>query len=93
MKYKTMKLIQTLEYPVNGYWSGGKKQTFQWSLHDRILPGETWCRVGSWDANCFFPVKQGANEKQTLGNARRSLAMRARKQNVKCSFRYEYNAF
>ena len=66
-----MKLIQTLDKPVNGYWDGGAKQRFEWTVYGPPVAGKV--RVGSWEANHFFSVKPGKTEKETMQKARRHL--------------------
>jgi len=71
-----MKLRQTLEEPVNGYWNGGMKQCFDWEVEERHGGKDArgvFARVGCWAANHFFHVSQGKTEKETLSNARRHL--------------------
>lgn len=78
-----MKLIQTLEKPINGYWDGGAKQVFEWTIDDR---GIMDVRVGSWEANHFFTVKRGKTAKLTLCNAKRHLKAITR---IPSTFEYE----
>ncbi len=66
-----MKLRQTLEHAVNGYWDGGPKKVFEWSIDRSYDDGKS--RIGSWSANHFFEVKTGKTEKLTLSNAKRHL--------------------
>lgn len=90
-RMKTIRLIQEFEEPITGYWDGGSKSRFEWTI-DHIRTGRDskgiFVRVGSWSANNFFNVAQGKTDKQTLGNARRRLARLAKKAGKKCSFRY-----
>jgi len=71
-----MVLVQTLEKPVHGYWDGGAKQIFEWSIQStspmRDKDGP-YVKIGSYGANHWFCVSQGKTEKMTLGNARRHL--------------------
>ena len=78
-------LVQTFEKPQFGYFDDGPKCTFSWRV-DRMKGAGC---VGSWQANTYFSVAPGATEKQTLGNARRSLAARARQEGQRCTFHYE----
>ena len=66
-----MILRQTLAHAVNGYWDGGPKRVFNWSIDCAFTDGKS--RVGSWEANHFFETKTGKTEKQTLSYARRHL--------------------
>lgn len=66
-----MILRQTLDHAVNGYWDGGAKRRFDWSI-DRIFP-DGKSRVGSWEANHYFEVKTGKTEKLTLAAAKAHL--------------------
>jgi len=67
-----MILRQTLEYPVYGYWDGGKKQVFDW--REEYGGGEddkgVFVKIGSFSANHWFCVAQGKTEKRTLANAK-----------------------
>jgi len=86
-----MRLIQRLEKPINGYWDGGAKSTFEWSI-EKYHKGEDakgkFVRVGSWSANHYFNVALGKTDKQTLANARRRLSASARKHGMACTFEY-----
>ena len=77
-------LRQTLVVPVNGYWDGGPKSVFNWSIDRRWDDGTS--RVGSWEANYYFTVKTGETDRVTLGNARRHLKMV--RGAIKCTFEY-----
>ena len=70
-----MVLKLTLTKPINGYWDGGPKQVFNYSIDgdvQRDSKGQ-YVRVGSWEANSWFHVSVGKTVKQTLANARRHL--------------------
>lgn len=73
-----MELRQTLEKPVQGYWDGGAKQVFDWSIDDygngysEDSKGR-YVKVGSWSANHWFHVALGKTEKLTLSYAKRHL--------------------
>ena len=70
-----MILRQTLAYPVDGYWDGGKKQVFDWSVDDEPKTDSKgqFVRIGSFAANHWFHVALGKTVKQTLANAKRHL--------------------
>lgn len=70
-----MVLVQTLERPVHGYWDGGAKQVFEWSIQGRPQKDKDgkYVKIGSWSANLWFHVSVGKTEKATLANARRKL--------------------
>ncbi|KKN54532.1 hypothetical protein LCGC14_0591240 [marine sediment metagenome] len=75
-----MILRQTLEKPVDGYWDGGAKQTFDWSIDgrpQRDSNGE-YVRIGSWQANCWFHVALGKTARLTLSYAMRHLKAKTR---------------
>ena len=71
-----MKLLQTLEKVVNGFWDGGPKQRFEWEIdpigYGKDEKGE-FVRIGSWEANHWFHVAKGKSEKQTLSYAKKHL--------------------
>ena len=65
-------LRQTLPHPVHGYWDGGAKQVFDWSIslvHGHDSKGQ-FARVGSYSANHWFCVALGKTDKLTLRNAK-----------------------
>ena len=70
-----MLLRQTLPHPVHGYWNGGAKQVFDWSI--KGYPGTDskgqFIRIGSWSANHWFNVALGRTDKLTLCNAKKHL--------------------
>ena len=81
-------LIQRLDKAYPGYWDGGPKQVFEWSIepyHGRVDKKGKFVRVGSWDANHWFHVSLGKTDKATLGNARRHLKAITK---VPCEFYY-----
>ncbi len=83
-----MKLLQILEKPEFGYWDGGAKKEFEWSIeytrHGEDKRGE-FVRVGSWCANHWFHVALGKTEKLTLSYAKKHLK---RITKVPCKFEY-----
>jgi len=84
-----MKLIQTFENPINGWWDGGPRKVFEWTIDhiQRVSDGKI--AVGSFDANHWFAVKKSKTEKQILFNAQKVLANRAKKLGLKCEFHLE----
>jgi len=80
-----MKLKQTLEKPVNGYWDGGKKQVFEWEI-DNFGGGSdskgSFVRIGSFSANHWFNVAEGKTEKLTLSYAKKHLIANTKDQSV-----------
>ena len=70
-----MKLRQTLEKPVHGYWDGGAKQVFDWKIVGITLTDSKgqYVNIGSFDANHWFHVALGKTIKLTLANAKRHL--------------------
>ena len=70
-----LELRQTLPKPVYGYWDGGAKQVFTWTIEgppSRDSKGE-FVRIGSWAANHWFHVAKGKTDKVTLCNAMKRL--------------------
>ena len=65
-------LRQTLEKPVQGFWDGGPKQVFDWSVSP-LGSMLNDVRVGSYTANMFFTVRRGKSLKLTLSYAKRHL--------------------
>jgi hypothetical protein len=70
-----MLLRQTLAQAVDGYWDGGKKRVFDWTIDntDRLFSV-----IGSWNANYRFRVRTGRTERLTLSYAKQSLRARCR---------------
>ena len=70
-----MELKQTIEYPVNGYWDGGKKDEFIWTIDSKPKTDSKgqFVRIGSFSANHWFHVALGKTEKLTLSYAKRHL--------------------
>ena len=70
-----MELRQTLERPINGYWDGGAKQVFDWSIDGQVKSDRDgkFVRIGSWSANHWFHVAMGKTERLTLSYAKRHL--------------------
>lgn len=85
---KRLYLRQKLAEPISGWWDGGAKDTFNWFVDEYQSRRQGWTIVGSYDANHWFHVEPGASEKGTLGNARRALGARARREGVECEFEY-----
>jgi len=71
----TIILRQTLNESVNGYWDGGKKQVFDWTIDGKPQTDKQgqFVRIGSFDANTWFHVALGKTDKQTLSYAKRHL--------------------
>ena len=82
-----MKLRQTLDYPIDGYWDGGKKQVFDWGIDGSPIRDNKgqYVRIGSLSANHWFHVALGKTVKLTLANAKRHLRAVTR---VPSSFEY-----
>lgn len=70
-----MLLRQTLEHAVNGYWDGGAKQVFDWTINGtpRQYGKGQIVRIGSWSANFWFHIAVGKTEKITLSYAKQHL--------------------
>lgn len=82
-----MILRQKLDKPGYGYWDGGAKDTFDWSISGPVLVDKQgkYVRIGSWDANHWFHVSVGKTEKMTLSYAKAHLKKITR---VPCRFEY-----
>lgn len=83
-------LMQTFNQPISGYWDGGPRREFCWRI-DGTPRQDTkgqFVRVGSWAANHWCHVACGKTDKQTLGNLRRRLSMRAKRAGRTCTFEY-----
>ena len=67
----TLKLVQTLEKPIHGYWDGGAKSRFEWTISGQPKRDEKgeYVRIGSWSANFWFHVSVGKDEHATLKKA------------------------
>lgn len=71
-----MILRQTLVNAVNGYWDGGKKRIFDWTI-DSLGGGSDsrgeFVRIGCYTANHWFYVSKGKTDKLTLAYAKNHL--------------------
>ena len=85
-----MRLRMILDRPILGYWDGGRKDTFDFTLDGppRHDARGAYIRVGSWQANYWFHVALGRTVKATLANARRRLRAWARRAGIGCRFAY-----
>ena len=85
-----MILRLTMEKAIGGYWDGGAKSRFDWSIKGcmgKDAKGE-YVKVGSWEANHWFHVARGKTDKQTLGNARRHLGTALKRNKLAHKFEY-----
>lgn len=65
----TLVLRMTLDKPIGGYWDGGLKSVFDFTVQREYSDGMS--RVGSYEMSQWFEVKTGKTEKQTLSNIKR----------------------
>jgi len=82
-----MILRQTLVNPVNGYWDGGAKQVFDWSISGKPQQDNlgSFVRIGSYTANHWFYIAVGKTIKQTLSYAKQHLKANTR---IPSTFKY-----
>ena len=82
-----MFLRQTLEKPVNGYWDGGARQTFDWYIVGTPHTDSKgkFVKIGSFCANHFFHVALGKTDKLTLSYAKKRLESSTK---LKSTFEY-----
>ncbi len=80
-------LRQTFSKPISGYWDGGPKSVFDWSIDGHVQTDKKgkFVRIGSFSANHWFHVAVGKTEKATLTNAKRRLAAVAKKRGLTCT--------
>jgi hypothetical protein len=85
-----MVLVQTFKESINGFWDGGEKKRFIWSIQGPVRTDGKgqYVKVGSFEANHWFHVSVGKTDKATLGNARKVLARGAAKSNKVVEFEY-----
>lgn len=85
-----MILRMILERPIQGFWDGGAKEVFDFSIDSSVQSDKhgAYIRVGSWAANHWFNVALGKTVKATLGHARRKLAAAARRDGIPARFEY-----
>ncbi len=87
-----MKLVQQFNKPISGYWNGGPRSIFHWTIQGNIQEDAKGCyiKVGSYEANHYFHVALGKTDKQTLGYARRQLTAMAKRHgpDITCAFYY-----
>ena len=59
-------ILITLNESINGYWDGGKKDKFNFSIDEPEQDADGfYCKVGSWDANFFFHIGTGKTKIQS----------------------------
>lgn len=80
-KKEKYELVIELKEPIGGYWDGGAKQIFIFSIDDIQKNEKGYCaRISSWEANFWFHVGAGKkklmSEKQILTNALKSKSLR-----------------
>jgi hypothetical protein len=70
-----MILRQITEIKGFGYWDGGAKDTFDWSITGPVQEDKDgkYVRIGFWDANYWFHVSLGKTQKLTLSYAKKHL--------------------
>jgi len=85
-----VKLRQTLDKPVHGYWDGGAKDIFDWSIEGSPSTDSKgqFVRIGSFAANHWFHVALGKTVKLTLSYAMHHLKAVTR---VPSTFKYIYD--
>ncbi len=85
-----MELLIKLEHPINGYWDGGAKKSFAYSIHGNPHKDSKgyFVKVGSFSANNWFNVACAKTVKGTLGNVRRKFATAFKNQGIKAQFSY-----
>lgn len=60
-------------FPINGFYDYGPRWQFTWKV-ERVWRDEPpTARVGSWDANHYFPVKWSGSEKRALAEVKKRL--------------------
>jgi hypothetical protein len=85
-----MILRMTIAQPIDGFWDGGRRSTFDFMIDGppRDDAQGAFVRIGSWGANHWFHVALGTSEKVTLGHARRHLLAQAKRAGLPCTFTY-----
>jgi len=85
-----MILRQTFNEPISGFWDGGAKRVFDWSIDGTPQQDSKgkFVKVGSWAANHWFHVSLGKTDKQTLSYAKTRLQTLADKACKKCIFEF-----
>ena len=70
-----MILRQRLNKPVNGYWDGGAKQMFDWSIKGNPQTDSEgqYVKIDSYSANHWFHVALGRTDRLTLSYAKKHL--------------------
>ena len=85
-----MKLKLKLSEPINGFWDGGAKSEFTWSIcgiPQKDNKGE-FVKIGTWEGNSWFNVSVGKTEKMTLSNAKRHLIPILKKRGIEGVWSY-----
>jgi hypothetical protein len=86
MSLKEYNITVITDEPINGYWDGGAKKEFEFSVSEpRPEPNGFYVEVGSWDANYWFTMgagrKKAQSDKAILRNAQRKLSRMVEKWN------------
>lgn len=71
---------------VSGYWDGGSRKVFWFSIDHNFLNKTS--KVGSFSANFWKIVKTGKTDKQTLSYIKPTLRLFARQHETTCTFEY-----
>lgn len=84
-------LITYTNEKVGGYWDGGAKDRFTWTLGRTIQErGREYQKVHGWEANLWYYVAKGKSDKATLANALRRLRGMMKKNPSTFITHYEY---
>ena len=82
-----MKLIQRLNKKIGGFWDGGLKDTFEWTVDFKHKgPKEGTVAVGSWEANHWFCMSGRGGERAILNRAKSILARKLAKRGILSEF-------
>lgn len=65
----SIELKLTLSKPIGGFWDGGRKSVFTWSIYKHSDSGGK-VQVGSWEANQWVRVGSKGTDKQILSRAK-----------------------
>ena len=86
-----MELHITLNKKIGGFWDGGEKNFFTFSLGkvQKDSKGE-YQRIHGWESNQWFHVAKGKTDKQTLSNAFRFIKGKMKKSKDIFIQHYEY---
>ena len=79
-----------LNEAISGFWDGGKKRFFDFTIEKPIssdLKGK-YVKIGCYDMNYWFNVAWSGSQKKTFANVKRKFAHKFKRQGIKSTWSY-----